>query len=47
MNDLMPVEKLAHWEKPKALVLDSVPSPITKRVERVYNILDNWDHFPL
>jgi site-specific recombinase XerD len=32
MNDLMVVEKLAHWEKLKALVLDSVSSPITKRV---------------
>ena len=32
MNDLMLVEKLAHWEKLKALVLDSVSSPITKRV---------------
>src|SRR5690349_3375257 len=32
MNDLMVVEKLAHWEKLKTLVLDSVSSPITKRV---------------
>src|SRR5579862_2844712 len=32
MNDLVLVEKLAHWEKLKALVLDSVSSPITKRV---------------
>src|SRR5579863_7601698 len=32
MTDLMVVEKLAHWEKLKALVLDSVSSPITKRV---------------
>ena len=31
MNDLMVVEKLANWEKLKALVLDSVSSPITKR----------------
>jgi len=38
MNDLMLVEKLAHWEKLKALVLDSVSSPITKRV---YNMALN------
>ena len=38
MNDLMVVEKLAHWEKLKALVLDSVSSPITKRV---YNMALN------
>src|SRR5712671_3441092 len=43
MNDLMVVEKLAQWQRLKALVLDSVSSPITKRV---YNMaLDefmNW-----
>src|SRR2546429_6800091 len=43
MNDLVVVEKIAGWEKLKALVLDSVSSPITKRV---YNMaLDefmNW-----
>jgi site-specific recombinase XerC len=38
MNELMLVEKLAHWEKLKALVLDSVSSPITKRV---YNMALN------
>src|SRR5579872_1817729 len=38
MNDLMVVEKLANWEKLKALVLDSVSSPITKRV---YNLALN------
>ena len=38
MNDLMQVEKLAYWEKLKALVLDSVSSPITKRV---YNMALN------
>jgi hypothetical protein len=38
MNDLMVVEKLAHWEKLKALVLDRVSSPITKRV---YNMALN------
>jgi len=32
MNDLAVVEKIAGWEKFKALVLDSVSSPITKRV---------------
>ena len=35
MNDLIAVEKIAGWEKLKALVLDSVSSPITKRV---YNL---------
>jgi len=38
MTDLMVIEKLAHWEKLKALVLDSVSSPITKRV---YNMALN------
>src|SRR5271163_2356978 len=32
MNELIAVEKIAQWEKLKALVLDSVSSPITKRV---------------
>jgi hypothetical protein len=32
MNDLVVVEKIAGWEKLKALVLDSVSLPITKRV---------------
>ena len=32
MNDLIAVEKIAQWQKLKTLVLDSVPSPITKRV---------------
>jgi len=32
MNDLIVREKIAQWEKLKALVLDSVSSPITKRV---------------
>src|SRR6266849_6504425 len=43
MNDLIAVQKIAGWEKLKSLVLDSVSSPITKRV---YNMaLDefmNW-----
>src|SRR5579863_7102711 len=38
MTDLMLVEKVAHWERLKALVLDSVSSPITKRV---YNMALN------
>ena len=38
MNDLIAVEKIAQWEKLKALVLDSVSSPITKRV---YNMALN------
>src|SRR5580704_11866334 len=32
MNDLVAIEKIAQWEKLKTLVLDSVSSPITKRV---------------
>src|ERR1700694_1916963 len=32
MNDLIAVEKIAGWQKLKTLVLDSVSSPITKRV---------------
>ena len=32
MNELIVAEKIAQWRKLKALVLDSVSSPITKRV---------------
>src|SRR6202790_1249588 len=32
MNDLVVVEKAAEWDRLKALVLDSVSSPITRRV---------------
>src|ERR1700746_1449670 len=32
MNELISLEKIAQWEKRKTLVLDSVSSPITKRV---------------
>jgi site-specific recombinase XerD len=43
MNDLVVVDRTAEWDRLKALVLDSVSSPITKRV---YNLgLDefiNW-----
>ena len=35
MNDLIVVPQTSHWQKLKALVLDSVSSPITKRV---YNL---------
>src|SRR5713101_8174935 len=38
MNDLIAVKKLAEWVKLKALVLDSVSSPITRRV---YNMALN------
>src|ERR1700740_270574 len=38
MNDLIAVKKLTEWEKLKALVLDSVSSPITRRV---YNMALN------
>src|SRR5258707_4227105 len=32
MNDLVVVEEIAQWQRLKALVLDSVSSPITRRV---------------
>jgi hypothetical protein len=32
MNELAVVDKGADWQRLKALVLDSVSSPITKRV---------------
>jgi hypothetical protein len=32
MNELTVLPKIAEWERLKALVLDSVSSPITKRV---------------
>ena len=32
MNELVAVEKIAGWQRLKALVLDSVSSPITRRV---------------
>src|SRR6202163_4210016 len=32
MHDLVVVEKIAEWQRLKALVLDSVSSPITRRV---------------
>jgi len=35
MNDLIVVSQTNQWQKLKALVLDSVSSPITKRV---YNL---------
>ena len=38
MHDLIAVERIAQWEKLKTLVLDSVSSPITKRV---YNMALN------
>src|ERR1019366_7011304 len=38
MTDLIAVEKIAQWQKLKTLVLDSVSSPITKRV---YNMALN------
>src|SRR5450432_1900211 len=38
MNDLITLEKIAQWQKLKTLVLDSVSSPITKRV---YNMALN------
>lgn len=31
MNELIAVQKIAQWQKLKALALDSVSSPITKR----------------
>src|SRR5271169_4731888 len=38
MDDLIVLEKIAQWQKLKTLVLDSVSSPITKRV---YNMALN------
>src|SRR6266513_5395576 len=38
MTDLIAVEKIAQWQRLKTLVLDSVSSPITKRV---YNMALN------
>src|SRR5258707_2640405 len=38
MNDLIAVKRLAEWDRLKALVLDSVSSPITRRV---YNMALN------
>ena len=32
MNELISLEKIAQWQRLKTLVLDSVSSPITKRV---------------
>ena len=32
MNELVLVERAANWQRLKALVLDSVSSPITRRV---------------
>ena len=43
MNDLIVIEKIAQWEKLKMLVLDSVSSPITKRVYNMaLNEFMNW-----
>jgi hypothetical protein len=38
MTDLISLERIAQWQKLKTLVLDSVSSPITKRV---YNMALN------
>ncbi|MGB9454907.1 MAG: hypothetical protein WCB12_02620 [Bryobacteraceae bacterium] len=44
MNDLIVVPQTRQWHKLKALVLDSVSSPITKRV---YNLgLDEFFAWP-
>jgi integrase len=43
MNDLIAVKKLAEWERLKALVLDSVSSPITRRLYNMaLNEFMNW-----
>jgi site-specific recombinase XerD len=43
MHDLIAVEKIAQWEKLKGMVLDSVSSPITKRVYNMaLNEFMNW-----
>jgi hypothetical protein len=38
MDEFVAIERIAQWEKLKALVLDSVSSPITKRL---YNMALN------
>ena len=35
MNDLVVADRAAEWRRLKALVLDSVSSPITKRVYKL------------
>jgi hypothetical protein len=35
MNESIASDKIAHWQKLAALVLDSVSSPITKRVHNM------------
>ncbi len=35
MNDRMVMEKIAEWQRLKALVLDSVSSPITRRLKQL------------
>src|SRR5437773_8727679 len=43
MNELIAVKKLAEWDRLKALVLDSVSSPITRRVYNMaLNEFMNW-----
>src|ERR1035437_8490959 len=43
MNDLIAVEKIAQWERLKGMVLDSVSSPITKRVYNMaFNEFMDW-----
>src|SRR4029078_3640915 len=43
MNDLIAVKKLAEWQRMKDLVLDSVSSPITRRVYNMaLNEFMNW-----
>jgi len=43
MKDLIAVEKLTEWDRLKALVLDSVSSPITRRVYNMaLNEFMNW-----
>ena len=43
MNNLIAVRKLAEWDRLKALVLDSVSSPITRRVYNMaLNEFMNW-----
>lgn len=39
MNDLSAVERTSEWQRLKALVLDSVSSPITRRVYGLTGIL--------
>ena len=49
MNELIAIERIAQWDKLKSLVLDSVSSPITKRVYNMalHDLVLSRPHCPL